>query len=107
MQTYTPAMTNQSPMRETKKILMIFCGGTISMRKNESTGALDIAHGADQFFKLEPRIIDLADVKVCQLLNVDSTNIMTEDWEKMVSVVEENYDQYDGFVFTIGTNTMA
>jgi L-asparaginase/Glu-tRNA(Gln) amidotransferase subunit D len=35
-----------------KKILIVFCGGTISMHKNEDNGSLDISHGAEQFFKL-------------------------------------------------------
>lgn len=94
-------------MNERRKILIIFCGGTISMHKNETTGALDVAHGADQLFKLEPRIIDLAEIEIQQLMNVDSTNLSTADWEKMVATVQENYQKYDGFVITVGTNTMA
>jgi L-asparaginase len=94
-------------MNELHKILMIFCGGTISMHKNETTGALDIAHGAGQLFKLEPRIVDLAQIEVYELNNIDSTNIAPTDWEQMIAVVEKNYSNYDGFVITMGTNTMA
>jgi L-asparaginase len=86
---------------------MIFCGGTISMHKNEATGALDIAHGAGQLFKLEPRIVELVQIDVHELNNIDSTNISPTDWEKMVDVIEANYHKYDGFVITMGTNTMA
>lgn len=94
-------------MNERRKILIIFCGGTISMHKNETTGALNVAHGADQLFKLEPRIVDLAEIEIQQLMNVDSTNLTCTDWEKIVTTVQENYQKYDGFVITVGTNTMA
>ncbi len=90
-----------------KKILLIFCGGTISMHKNEQTGSLDVGHGADQLFHLEPRIVDLANIEVINLANIDSTNMLTDDWQKMVETIQAKYDQYDGFVITMGTNTLA
>ena len=77
------------------------------MHKNEQTGALDIAHGAEQLFKLEPRIIELAEIDVISISNIDSTNMSPREWERIVSAVEENYEKYDGFVVTIGTNTLA
>lgn len=94
-------------MNELRKILIVFCGGTISMHKNESTGALDVAHGADQLFNLEPRIVDLAKIEVHELSNIDSTNLSPSEWEALANVVQDNYDKYDGFVITMGTNTMA
>lgn len=94
-------------MNINKNILLIFCGGTISMTKNEATGALDIAHGADQLFKLEPRIVEIASISVCNLLNIDSTNISVADWVKIGETIQANYDRYDGFVVTMGTNTLA
>lgn len=90
-----------------KNILVLFCGGTISMHKNEKTGSLDIAHGADQLFKLEPRIIEIARIDVHFIDNIDSTNLDKKQWEKLVDVITDKYDKYDGFVITIGTNTMA
>ncbi len=94
-------------MNSNKKILLIFCGGTISMHKNTTTGALDIAHGADQLFKLEPRLIEIASITVHNLTNIDSTNMSASDWIQIGKTIEENYNQYDGFVVTMGTNTLA
>jgi L-asparaginase len=94
-------------MVSTKKILIIFCGGTISMHKNEANGSLDVSHGADQFFKLEPRIIEIAQIDVVNVSNIDSTDLDKEQWEKIVESVKTNYSKYDGFVVTHGTNTMA
>ena len=90
-----------------KKILILFCGGSISMHKNEKTGALDIAHGADQFFKLEPRIVEIASIATRFIDNIDSTDLGKPQWEKLIDAIKEEYDNYDGFVITIGTNTMA
>lgn len=90
-----------------KKILIVFCGGTISMHKNEENGSLDISHGAEQFFKLEPRIIEIAEIDVINVSNIDSTDLDKEQWEKIVETIKGEYDKYDGFVVTHGTNTMA
>lgn len=77
------------------------------MHKNEETGALDIAHGADQFFKLEPRIIEIANIDVHIIDNIDSTNMTHVQWEKFVDEIQKEYDNYDGFLITQGTNTLA
>lgn len=42
------------------KILILFCGGTISMHQDEATGTLLSAHAADQILSLEPRLKDVA-----------------------------------------------
>lgn len=90
-----------------KRILILFCGGTISMTKNAETGALDVAHGADQFFHLEPRIVEIAQINVRELFNIDSSNATPANWEQIGAAIAEEYDNYDGFLVTHGTNTMA
>ena len=77
------------------------------MHKNEKTGALDVAHGADQFFKLEPRIVELANIDVHFIDNLDSTNMTHVQWEKIVNEIKKEYHNYDGFLITQGTNTLA
>lgn len=90
-----------------KRILILFCGGTISMSKNTATGGLQVAHGVDQFFKLEPRIRDIAEIHVKHLMNIDSSNAIPEHWQQIGKAIAEEYDHYDGFLVTHGTNTMA
>lgn len=97
----------KAEQEEKKRILILFCGGTISMSKNVETGALDIAHGADQFFKLEPRIVEIAEINVRVLFNIDSSNSTPAHWEQIGAAIAEEYDKYDGFLITHGTNTMA
>src|SRR5699024_4701745 len=38
---------------------------------------------------------------------IDSSNIHPVHYQKMASIVEENYDDYDGFVILHGSDTMA
>ena len=38
---------------------------------------------------------------------IDSSNMSPELWSKLVSIISENYDHYDGFVILHGTDTMA
>ena len=76
------------------------------MSKN-AEGSLDIAHGADQFFKLEPRIVEIAEIDVRNIMNIDSSNAVPENWQQIAQAISEEYDKYDGFLITHGTNTMA
>ena len=88
------------------KILILFCGGTISMTKNLK-GSLVGHYSADQLFKMEPRVKQMADLDVELVANIDSTNMGRSDWEKLVDLIKKNYLLYDGFIITCGTNTMA
>ena len=40
-------------------------------------------------------------------MNIDSTNMQPKHWLTIASEIEKNYEQYDGFVITHGTDTMA
>lgn len=77
------------------------------MHKNSKTGALEIANSAEQLFKMEPRIAEICDLSTEFIDNIDSTNMNHEHWEKIVDTIQKNYADYDGFVVTMGTNTMA
>jgi L-asparaginase len=90
-----------------KRILILFCGGTISMHKDEATGTLLSSHAADQLFSLEPRLREVADFDVHYVCNMDSTNLAISEWEAMTRLIEESYDKYDAFLITQGTNTLA
>lgn len=90
-----------------KKILILFCGGTISMIKNTETWSLDVAHGVDKILAIEPRITELAAIDVQFVINIDSTNATPRLREEITRIIDEKYDQYDGFLITTGTDTMA
>ena len=88
-----------------KKVLLIATGGTIASVKTET--GLSPKTPPDEFLKYIPEVKDIAEIDVLQVLNIDSTNIEPYHWLMIKNVIEENYDDYDGFVVTHGTETLA
>ena len=88
-----------------KHILLIATGGTIA---SLDTGAgLTPQLKSEDLMSLVPELKDLCACDAVQLMNLDSTNISSEQWLEMARCVRRNYDRYDGFVITHGTDTMA
>lgn len=77
------------------------------MHKNNETGALDVSHSADQLFELAPRAREICEIDIEFVDNIDSSNMVHTHWEKIATVIGNRYHNYDGFVITMGTNTMA
>lgn len=50
---------------------------------------------------------EIAAFDVYPVCDMDSTNLAVPEWETMTRVIEENYDKYDAFLVTQGTNTLA
>ena len=90
-----------------RKILMLFCGGTIAMSPDEKTGALRPAKSSKELLELVPKVKELVDLDVIELFNIDSTEVTSKHWKQIVDCISENYDKYEGFVITHGTDTMV
>jgi len=90
-----------------KKILMLFCGGTIAMMPDEKTWALKPSKGAEEILALVPKVKELIDLDTIELFNVDSTEINDTHWKQIIEKIYDNYDSYDGFVITHWTDTMV
>lgn len=96
-------------MQQSKsKILLIYTGGTIGMIKDYETGALK----AFNFKKLLKRIPELqlldCDIDTVSFDNpIDSSNIQIKNWQNIASIIEDNYDKFDGFVVLHGSDTMS
>lgn len=88
-----------------KNILLIATGGTIASKKTEEGLAPQI--NSDELLGYVPEIKEFCNVDTLQLLNIDSTNIQPEHWVLMTETIEKNYDKYDGFVISHGTDTMS
>ena len=88
-----------------RRILMLATGGTIASK--ESGQGLSPAISSEEILTHVPAIGDLCQVEAVQLMNLDSTNIGPGHWLKIAGAVRERYDDYDGFVITHGTDTMA
>ena len=88
-----------------KKILMIGTGGTIASEMTPE--GLTPELNTRQLLDFIPDIGKLCRVDCIQLYNLDSTNICPENWLGVVDTLRTNYDAYDGFVISHGTDTMA
>ena len=89
-------------------VLLIYTGGTIGMIENTTTGALE----SFNFEQLQKHVPEL------QKFNfpidtyqfdppMDSSDMEPDMWRKLVCIIHENYDRYQGFVILHGTDTMA
>ncbi|MCE5347358.1 MAG: asparaginase [Bacteroidales bacterium] len=89
-------------------ILIIYTGGTIGMIHDAITGSLvpiDFRHISDHVPELKKFGYNLQSVSFDPVK--DSSNIDPGIWIKMADIVEENYNNFDGFVVLHGTDTMA
>ena len=89
-------------------ILLIYTGGTIGMVENPATGSLepfDFAHLNNHIPELQRFKFHVDHIVFDPV--IDSSEITPEHWKKMVHIIEDNYDNYDGFVVLHGTDTMA
>lgn len=92
-----------------KKVLVLFCGGTIIMTPGRSGGLKSPSRNeAVRILKgIEPRLREIADIRIRFVGNIDSTNMTPRDWDRIISEIGKQYAKYDGFVITHGTDTMA
>ncbi len=88
-----------------KKILMIATGGTIASK--DGGEGLSPAMSATELLECVPELKDVCEITAVQPFNLDSTNLFEKHWLEMVRIIEENYERFDGFVLTHGTDTMA
>ena len=88
-----------------KHILLLGTGGTIACKHGDS-GLTPLLTG-DELLSYVPAARSFCEVEAIQVLNIDSTNIHPKHWQLLCQVLEENYDNYDGFVICHGTDTMA
>jgi len=89
-------------------VLLIYTGGTIGMVNDPVTGSLvpvDFEHISDQVPELKKFGYNIRSVSFNPVS--DSSNIDPEIWIKMASVIEDHFEDYDGFVVLHGTDTMA
>ncbi len=88
-----------------KNILMLGTGGTIAseMTPDGLTPELSPA----QLLRYVPAIRNLCHVDCVNLFSIDSTNITPAHWLKTAAAIREHYEDYDGFVISHGTDTMA
>lgn len=95
-------------MANHRSILLIYTGGTIGMVENPASGALE----ALDFTYLYDNVPELrrigCEISVEQLTPpIDSSAITPQIWEQIATIIETNYNRFDGFVVLHGTDTMS
>lgn len=88
-----------------KHILLISTGGTIASAMGAD--GLSPAMAAEELLRHVPEVRSICRVSTIPLYHLDSTNMKPEYWLRIASYIREVYDDYDGFVITHGTDTMA
>ena len=84
---------------------MIATGGTIASTPSDQ--GLRPGLSPQAIRDSVPELSALCQVETLQLLDIDSTNIQPEHWLLMAGAMEERWNDYDGFVISHGTDTMA
>jgi L-asparaginase len=92
-----------------KKVLIIYTGGTIGMKKTGKgyapvSGFLEeaISSIGDMKSPMAPEW-DLHEMSPL----LDSSDVTVKEWNKIAEVISNKYNDYDGFVVLHGTDTMA
>lgn len=88
-----------------KKLMLLTTGGTIASLEGDNGLVPELE--ADEILSYLPGLNTLYHIESKPLMNIDSTNMQPEYWGIIAKAIYENYDNYDGFVITHGTDTMA
>ena len=88
-----------------KHILLIATGGTIASLPSSS--GLAPALTSEELLARVPDIAEVCRVSTVQPYLLDSTNMCYRQWLPIAALIEEHYDDYDGFVITHGTDTLS
>lgn len=87
------------------KILLIATGGTIAC--GASAQGLAPAMDAQQILSHIPQTRTFVHLKALSLMHTDSTDMNPSGMSKIAEAVREHYEDFDGFVITHGTDTLA
>jgi L-asparaginase len=85
-------------------ILVLTTGGTIASTETENGLAPGLT--ADElatYFEERPGVT----LHVKSVMSKDSTNMQPEDWLTLANQIADQHDDFDGFIITHGTDTMA
>ncbi|MPL55436.1 L-asparaginase 1 [bioreactor metagenome] len=91
-----------------RKVLIIYTGGTIGMEKDYETNSLRAFDFNHIFNKIPEMNLLECEVSVHQFSEpLDSSDVGPEEWKEIAQLIEENYQNFDGFLILHGTDTMA
>ena len=92
-----------------KRVLILYTGGTIGMKKTEkgySPISGFFANALRSIDDLQSEAVPEWDLIETDKL-LDSSDMTVKDWNSIAKIIYDNYSAYDGFVVLHGTDTMA
>ena len=111
----------------TIKVMLIATGGTIVQKHGKDgitvpssdhvsfkeciqeirTRLNSFAEQYGETFYIEKIIVEELLDKKGNMLNKDGSNIVPDDWKLIIKKIKDNYEKYDAFIITHGTNTLG
>ncbi|MGG7201193.1 asparaginase [Clostridium butyricum] len=88
-----------------KNILLLTTGGTIACV--ETKDGLVPGLTGEWLIEKIPQIKTQCTITIKPILNIDSSNMYSEDWVIIANAIYEGLKKFDGIVVTHGTDTMA
>ena len=88
-----------------KKILFLTTGGTIACTVTDE--GLEPTLKGEDILKQVPELRTLGEITVRDLTLLDSSNLEPAHWSAWARLIGDNYSDYDAFVLTHGTDTLA
>ena len=96
-----------APHAPAAHILIIYTGGTFGMGKDENGSLVPFNFGAILEYIPNLKSFDLVIDVLAFTEPIDSSNMDPENWVQIGQIIEDYYDEFDGFIILHGTDTMA
>lgn len=108
MQTVKVHIDTAAPEDPEASILIVYTGGTVGMVFDEKAQHL-VPFNFSQILEKVPELKQFNYLLTVISIEpvIDSSNITVADWLMLAKLIEENYNDYDGFVVLHGTDTMG
>lgn len=88
-----------------KRVLFISTGGTIA--SSDQGNGMKPVYSVDKLIESVKEMPEKFEIDGQLLMNIDSSNMNPKHWIKIAQTIKDNYDFYDSFVVSHGTDTMA
>ena len=89
------------------RLLLIHTGGTLGMLPEGDPGPLAPSSYAENLLPWVPGLEERYEISGELMCNVDSSDMVPDQWEELAGIIRARMEEFDGFVVLHGTDTMA
>lgn len=90
-----------------KQILLLHTGGTFGMVPTEPDEILAPGNFQEEILSHVPELLKIAHIDIKIPFNLDSSDVGIAQWDHLAQIINDNMENYDGFVIIHGTDTMV